>query len=129
MNAQKPHTYYVSVGSNIPDAAVCVADALRFLDNLLDGCRCSDVYRTPPMGGKPVADYTNAVACGESTLDPERMTAVLKEYERDCGRTREDSRRGVVVIDLDLVTADGQVLRPRDYEARHFRIGFGQLNQ
>lgn len=122
------HEYYISIGSNTAGAPRFMEAAIAFLRTLLSNCLVSDLYCTKPLGAKPVNDYTNAVACGTSTLDPEQLNRQLKEFEAAQGRTKEESKKGNVVIDLDIVTADGEILRPRDYSALHFRIGYEQLN-
>ena len=113
----------IGVGSNSPDKQQRMVDALAFLRESLKEFRCSSVYSTPALNGVD-ADYLNAVACGSCELTQEQAVAMLKDYERQCGRTKGDE---CVVIDLDLVMADGDVLRPRDMEREYFMRGYREL--
>lgn len=116
--------YVVGIGSNCGDSDLRVAVAIQFLESLLSEFRHSDIYRTPSTKADGTY-YSNAVASGHSHLTPQEMAAVCKEYERREGR--EKSAGAPVVIDLDVVMADGEVLRPRDMAQSYFIIGFNQL--
>lgn len=122
------HTFYISIGSNVEHADRRVNDAIRMLCDTFDSAAHSSIYTTKPLGGKNVADYTNAVVRGISPLDFEELNPRLKEYERKCGRTPEKSERGEIEIDLDIVVADGEILRKRDFDAIHFQKGYREMN-
>lgn len=113
----------IGVGSNAPDKKHRMEQAIDFLRSSLEDFRCSSVYSTPALNGVD-ADYLNAVACGSCALSVEQAVAVLKDYERKCGRKKGDK---FVVIDMDLVIADGEVLRPRDMQHEYFLRGYNEL--
>lgn len=113
----------IGVGSNSPDKSHQMELALEFLRSSLGNFRCSSVYSTPALNGVD-ADYLNAVASGSCDMTIDEVVSILKEYECRCGRKKGDKS---VLIDLDLVIADGTVLRPRDMDREYFRLGYREL--
>lgn len=116
---------YVGVGSNVADSERKVQEAIGFLCALLGDAECSHIYETPCMGNAACAPYTNAVVSGESLYDCDALNRIFKSYEQLQGRVRGKGKE--VVIDLDLVVCDREVLRKRDFEALHFRIGLKDM--
>lgn len=113
----------IGVGSNSPDKTHQMELALEFLRSSLDNFRCSSVYSTPALNGVD-ADYLNAVASGSCDMTVDEVVSIFKDYECRCGRRKSDKS---VIIDLDLVVADGNVLRPRDMDREYFRLGYREL--
>ena len=113
----------IGVGSNSPDKSHQMKLALEFLRSSLDDFHCSTVYSTPALNGVD-DDYLNAVACGGCGMTVDEVISMLKDYEIRCGRKKGDKS---VIIDLDLVVADGKVLRPHDMAREYFRLGYREL--
>lgn len=114
----------LSIGSNI--SATQVHKAIEWLSGRLTDMAVSDVYRTPAVkvGSRT---YSNAVACGNIVGSCDEFDAELKQYEFSCGRDEEARGRGDVPIDIDIVLADGRVLRDWDYRQSFFRTGYNQI--
>lgn len=127
MNSSGGHIYVIGIGSNLPDAPIHVEKALNFLGRELTDFYHSTIYATPPAGKKSTRDYANAVGVGRSAQSLDKLTQQLKQYEKENGRTASDSFSGAVAIDLDIVVADGKIVRPRDFEECYFRIGYDEL--
>lgn len=127
MNRPGGHIYVIGIGSNLPDAPIHVEKALSYLERELTDFYHSKIYSTPPAGKKITRDYANAVGIGRSAQSLDKLTQQFKHYEKENGRTAADASSGAVVIDLDIVVADGKIVRPRDFEARYFRIGYDEI--
>lgn len=116
----------LSVGSNTDGKAESVANAIDFLGRILDDFRASSIYSTPEIHGNGDI-YMNAVVCGSTSQQLPELSAMLKTYEINCGRTPEARKKGEVPIDIDIVIWDGEIIRQRDYSCSFFQLGFKQL--
>lgn len=114
------NTVYISIGSNLSNGAEHIENAFGFLRDNYENVVCSTIYSTPSISIGDDSIYFNAVASCE--VDGVESTNIdLKAYESRCGRIRGNKD---VVIDMDIVIADGQILRPRDYDREYFQIGY-----
>ena len=115
------------IGSNCGDRDVNVKAALVWLSGILADLRHSPVYTTPDCHGGP-RKYMNAVAVGETDLDPMELDRMCKEYELSAGRDSAALEAGDVPVDIDLVIFGGKVLRMKDYQSRFFIMGYEMIN-
>ena len=114
------NTVYISIASNLSNGAEHIENAFGFLRDNYENVVCSTIYSTPSISIGDDSIYFNAVASCE--VDGVESTNIdLKAYESRCGRIRGMKD---VVIDMDIVIADGQILRPRDYDREYFQIGY-----
>lgn len=121
---------YISVGSNVPDKEIKIEEGLRALRqlNVISGFEVSQIYSTPSCNGVG-PDYSNCVVGLYTTLTADELNNKLKDIEKQAGRTHDaSSDRHIVELDLDLVVFDNEILRQCDFDRRHFRIGYEQLN-
>ena len=116
--------YYIGIGSTILDREAVIRAILSqtFGKRKL---RLSSFYRTPEEE-KGEREYLNAVAELRWGGTPATLVTVLKRIEKQAGRRPKEETKEVA-LDLDLVVADDEVLRPKDYERDYFKIGFRQL--
>lgn len=120
-------TYVIGIGSNAKGKLENVRDAIAWIDTIFYNVKSSSIYTTPATNGKD-EDYANAVVKCDSDDELPIIQRRLKEYEQACGRTKESKIKGIVPIDLDIVICDNEKLRPRDYNAEYFLIGWRQIN-
>ena len=120
-------TYVIGIGSNAKGKLENVRDAIAWIDTLFSNVKSSSIYTTPATNGKD-DDYANAVVKCDSNDELPIIQRRLKEYEQACGRTKESKINGNVPIDLDIVICNNEILRPRDYNAEYFLIGWRQIN-
>lgn len=113
---------FLSVGSNDSERQRRVESALAWLRERLADVAESHIYATAPLWGAKGA-YVNAVMRG-SVADVAALERDLKAYEIANGRDAAARAEGRVPIDIDIVVADGKVVRPCDYGADFFRLGF-----
>lgn len=116
----------VSIGSNSPDRQYQMDFAIRYLKSILKNVLVSSIYETPAINGKD-APYFNAVAFAETDLGMEETTALMKQWERLCGRTSESKQLGIIPIDIDIVVWDNKIIKERDFAMPYFTKGYQQI--
>jgi 2-amino-4-hydroxy-6-hydroxymethyldihydropteridine diphosphokinase len=117
---------FLGLGSNLGDREATIEAALDLL--AARGFRVrlrSSLWLTAPVGGPPQGWFVNAVAGGETSLEPEALLEACLATERELGRVRAE-RNGPRTIDIDVLVfgeerrdAPGLVLpHPRLHERR-----------
>ena len=114
----------VCIGSNFPDADECIHAAIAFIREQTPWRDFASTRVFHSCG----SIYGNALLRLRSRLSVEDFERLSKAYEKACGRTAEAKSRGEICIDIDLVTADGQILRD-DYYAPYFAEGLRLLDE
>tara|TARA_B110000003_G_scaffold167735_1_gene167717 strand:+ start:237 stop:683 length:447 start_codon:yes stop_codon:yes gene_type:complete len=93
-------TVFISIGSNLyaEKNIMLVRDHL----DLLFDVTYSSIYKTPAEGfvGE---DFLNSVCKFETEVNPYEIRRILKEIEKDMGRTIDQKGMTNRVIDLDLI--------------------------
>jgi len=93
-------TVFISIGSNLyaEKNMILVKDHL----DLLFDVTYSSIYKTPAEGfvGE---DFLNRVCKFETEMNPYEIRRILKEIEKDMGRTIDQKGMSNRVIDLDLI--------------------------
>lgn len=116
----------LSIGSNVEDREARVRDALAWLSGIISDFRHSCVYITAPYSG--VGDnYANCVAEGYTELSMDEISALTKEREIVSGRTKDSKISGKVPLDIDIVSYNDTILRPKELERQYFLKGYTQL--
>ena len=91
---------FISIGSNLyaEKNIILVKDHL----DLLFDVTYSSIYKTPAEGfvGE---DFLNRVCKFETEMNPYEIRRILKEIEKDMGRTIDQKGMSNRVIDLDLI--------------------------
>lgn len=112
MIAATGHTYLIALGSNrrhhlFGDPRKVLRAALERLkaEGLEVVCR-APVIASAPIGPS-MRTYANSAALVATALDPPALLAMLKQVERDFGRTRGGRRWSTRVLDLDIVLWSG----------------------
>lgn len=119
----------LGLGSNCGDRKASVAKAISSLKSILKNAKASRIYETQPVGHSGSTNYMNAVVSGIFTGDPEDLEGLCKDYELREGRDAEARAKGLVPIDIDIVIAAGNVIRPRDFKCAFFQTGYRQINK
>jgi 2-amino-4-hydroxy-6-hydroxymethyldihydropteridine diphosphokinase len=98
--------------------------ALSILEqhNEISVLRMSGTYRSPPWGVGGQADFVNAVAELDTSLQAADLLAVLLETENRLGRDRTGPRWGPRCIDLDLLTYQDLMMNSQPLELPHPRM-------
>lgn len=117
----------LSLGSNCGDRHRNVEQGLEWVAGLLNHFRTSSLYVSEALGGGG-GHYVNAVAIGDTGLTVEQLNGLAKAKEIEAGRDAAARMEGRVPLDIDIVTANGEVLRPRDFACDFFKRGWEELN-
>ena len=120
--------YVISIGSNSADRDIQLAKAINWLSSIAKSIKASSVYCTESINHVD-NEYMNAVAVCESEHSHNDLNDMLKQYEINCGRSKESKLNGVIPIDLDIVIALGNVVRPGDFDRQYFQIGWNQIKK
>lgn len=118
--------YVIGLGSNCGFREQHLLHALNRLAEISDSIYTSTHYESPALGGGK-AHYLNAVAEIETDMTPEILNRELKALETEEGRDDLARSEGRVPLDADIVIANGEIIRPKDYSQFFFRRGFEEL--
>lgn len=116
----------LSIGSNSQDKNIQMTQALKWLSYNLNNCYQSSIYSTPSINGMG-DDYVNAVIIGETELELSELTHLMKQYEKDSGRTPESKFKASIPIDIDVVIFNNVIIKKKDYNFNFFQIGYKEL--
>ena len=93
-------TVFVSIGTNINAEAnmLLVKESLNSLFDVI----YSSIYKTPAEGFEG-EDFLNSVCKFDTDKNPQELRTLLKNIEKDMGRTFTQKGMSNRVIDLDLI--------------------------
>ena len=98
-------TVYISIGSNIEPHRY-IPKAVALLQSRAEVCdlQLSSFYASEAVGRPDQPEYRNAVASFSTSLEPEVLkTEVLRQIEKECGRTRTSDLYAPRTLDLDII--------------------------
>lgn len=118
------HIVYLSIGSNIGDKRLNLANAISRLHShdKMDVVRVSSFYKTQPQNYTDQDWFVNAALKIKTLLDPQKLLAVLKIVEKDLDKDGKSFRFGPRIIDLDIIYYDNLVLKTKLLEIPHPRM-------
>jgi 2-amino-4-hydroxy-6-hydroxymethyldihydropteridine diphosphokinase len=96
---------YIGLGSNLDNPLNQVNTAIDSLRELQHSTliNVSSLYISEPMGPADQPDFINAVACLETSLEPNALLNALLAIEDAHGRQRNGERWGARILDLDIL--------------------------
>ncbi len=114
---------YISLGSNI-DKEKNVVSALQALEKQFGQLIVSSTYESEAVGftGEP---FYNLIIGFDSELDVKSVAKILRQIEKQHGRTRNCKKFSARTLDLDLILfgdliiSDGRLQIPRDEIERY----------
>lgn len=122
-----PVVAVVGLGGNVGDSVRVLRDAVGELGGL-PGTRlltASALYRTPAWGVEDQADFINAAAALETSLEPGALLEHMFVIERRFGRVRAadgSDRWGPRTLDLDLLLYGGAAIDAPGMRVPHPRL-------
>ena len=128
----KLHRFVLTLGSNSePQKHLSLAQAgLRDLG--LERLTLSPARESAPISfGLSDALFTDQVAVGETSMELETFATQLKALERHTGRTPEQRKKHpeAIPVDIDLITWDRGILKPRDITRPYLIEGLRDLGE
>lgn len=121
------HSYLLSISSNF-QARSNLSKAQKMLKNLFSEIVFTEALPTKPYGDHYKRPFVNVLAIANHSASADEINAQLKEIEKRLGRAPTDKQKGKVVIDLDLIAADGKILRPKDFERSYVQDLLPQID-
>lgn len=109
------HHCLICLGSN-EGYTLRLAHARKALYHLFPDIRFSEELETEAIGNLFLSPFSNQLAQFTTFLSAEDTRCILKQIEKDNGRTPEDKAMGIVKLDIDLLVYDAIVLKPEDME-------------
>jgi 2-amino-4-hydroxy-6-hydroxymethyldihydropteridine diphosphokinase len=113
----------IAIGSNLGDRRSAIAFAAERLAAVIANLQLSDVVETEPegdgLGEQPL--YLNAVAAGETSLEPRELLEAILGIERAFGRERPYPG-APRTLDLDLILLGDVVVREAGLDVPHPRF-------
>lgn len=120
------HTAVIALGSNYAQEEH-IRMAIKRLETSLSDMRRSRQLWTEPIG--LCSDrFLNVMVTGLTRLTLEQLQATAKDLERDMGRNDDDSRRGVVCIDIDIMLYDNQRLHTDDWQRDYIKTQYKDIS-
>lgn len=118
----------ISLGSNVPDCEVVLAEARGVLKGFFKQIRFSEPVYTEPVGWSCPGNFLNQVAVACTDCEADEILAVLKRIERLLGRSPSDKQQGKVTIDIDLLRWNDHVLKPKDWRRDYVTRGIAAIS-
>ena len=114
----------IAIGSNLPNGdtepQAMIEAAVGELAKIIEVKELSTIIETAPVGGPEQPNYQNAVAIGETDMEPIDLLNAMHVIEAEMGRVR-DIRWGPRTLDLDLIIADELVIDSKELVLPHPR--------
>lgn len=118
-------TTYLSLGSNLGDRRQLLHTAINEIAERVGRVEAiSSCIETEPVGFDSVHLFLNMAVRVTTELDPYELLKVLKQLERDLGRTRK-SHDGVHydrTIDIDILLYDNLEVNSEELQIPHPRM-------
>ncbi|MDI6744255.1 MAG: 2-amino-4-hydroxy-6-hydroxymethyldihydropteridine diphosphokinase [Thermodesulfovibrionales bacterium] len=110
---------YINIGSNLGEREENCRKAIKLLkENGIAVKKHSSMYETEPWGVKDQPKFINMAIEVETDKKPEELLRVLKEIEKEIGRT-ETVKWGPRAVDLDIIFYDNLILKTDNLEIPH----------
>lgn len=117
----------VCMGSNRNPAAN-VECAGRLLCDYFISPRFSVPVYTEPIGAGLSGLFLNQIIIAYTADQPDEVIRVLKQIERQVGRTPQDKLHGDIPIDIDLLQWNDLILKPDDLRREYVISGICSLS-
>lgn len=118
-------TTYLSLGSNLGDRKQLLHTAINEIAERVGRVEAiSSCIETEPVGFDSVHLFLNMAVRVTTELNPYELLKVLKQLERDLGRTRK-SHDGVHydrTIDIDILLYDNLEVNSEELQIPHLRM-------
>lgn len=107
--------YIISIGSNT-NKEENMKECRKLLSLSYSAIIYSEMIETVPYGENYSSVFLNQLAIISSDANENEVKDLLKGIELKLGRKKTDKQRGIVVIDADLLVANGRILKSDDYK-------------
>lgn len=115
----------LSLGTNTGDPTI-IHGAQSELENILSDVRHSTILSTLPIGMSG-GNFLNSLTMGKTTLSTDELTKFLKALEKRFGNKKSLRRKGIVILDIDLLEYDGQHHHESDWQRDYVKYLMTEL--
>lgn len=119
------HPIILALGSNVPDAANKLEQALTLCKESVSVIKVTPVIETSPVGIIS-PNFLNMMVSATTTLSLSQLSLNLKAVEKVLGREKSSDKR-VVEIDIDIMKYDDILLHVSDWKRDYITILISQL--
>lgn len=84
--------------------------------------------KTKAIGNMWLSPFYNQVAVFNSTLSTENIKIIFKQIEKENGRIADDKSKGIVKLDIDLLSYDDMILKPDDISREYVTESLKELS-
>ncbi len=117
----------IALGSNTPSGIENIKECIQLIIRKVDSVSFSDIFMSEPEGTCKEYSYTNCVGEIITDLSFEQLNVFFKETEITLGRDNQSRQTGMVPIDIDIVTWNQDIIRPKDFNRNYFKHGLDLL--
>lgn len=118
-NTSKEHNIIIAVGTNTRQEEN-LQKAKTLIKKKFKEVKFSSALWTQPIGINSDV-FLNALASAKTSKNIKETTSVLKEIETNCGNTRAQRDKGIIIMDLDLMAFDEEKLHNNDWERTYIK--------
>ena len=115
------HRCLICLGSNF-EREFHLDNAGRSLQRLFPDIVLGKIVLTEAEGDIAQPAYMNQAAIFHTDLSAETVVGILKDLERENGRTKFSKCEGRIPLDIDLLTYDKDILKPLDLEKSFVKL-------
>lgn len=113
------HIVVIALGTNT-DHNRNMDKAMSLISRAVRDVRCSRRIWTEPIG---IASgrFLNMLVSGSCRLSLQELKMEIKSIERECGRTIEEQRNGIVRMDIDILKYDNKTEHADDWDREYIK--------
>lgn len=119
--------FLLALGSNT-EAKKNIQQAQNMINSLWDNCIFSSAISTKPIGIQS-PDFINMIVCGWTTNSYEDIKKQIKQIESNLHSTKEERKKGVVRMDIDLLQYGTNLYKENDWERAYIQQLVEELTQ
>lgn len=113
------HIVIIALGTNT-DHNRNMDKVMGFLCSIMGNVRCSRRMWTEPIG-MTSGMFLNMLVSGSCILSLQELKMKIKSMERECGRTTEEQRNGIVRMDIDILKYDNETEHTDDWNREYIK--------
>lgn len=115
----------IALGSNTKQQ-INISKAKAMLENTFEDMEFGTAMWTDPIG---IASdkFLNVIGVGYTNVNKERTLMALKNIEHKCGRRVAESRKGIIIVDIDLLLFDSERYHKEDWNRDYMKKLLQQL--
>ena len=117
----------ISLAANDEKKETTIAHALRLIESYCVILNQTPVYRSEAAGESQQPSYANALLQVETDQEYEELRRRFKSLEHDAGRTPASKERGIIPLDIDIISWNETLLKNKDMEYDYMKKGLHLL--